>query len=128
VAKQVTFGCSVQLVSSGQGEQSQIDFGPYVFANSPGQFGVTALANGGSLQGAGGANVTLPNYLCLLPLSAASALATTGPLVLKGPTTDVGVPLSASNPSFIPCTNVGGAPPTVNVSGNGATTINLAWI
>jgi hypothetical protein len=140
VSKQASFAATITLTSSGQGEQSQIDIGPYLSANvnafangaastSPGQWlTITKLANGNN-------NINVPFYttstgplpmmFVVAPLQSTAGVI----LTLKGALTDVGVQVSSVNPSFIPAQSQNSNTwPAVIVATNASCQLELGWI
>jgi len=143
VSKSATVAATVVMTSAVQGEQAQIDIGPYYTANinvlpnvsssSPGQWltpvGITAPSTNVSMANS---NISpLPIYLVVAPLQSTSG----ANISLAGASSDVGVQVSSTNPSFIPAlsSTSGGdgpvfGPPVVWILAPITTSLEIGWV
>ena len=144
MSKSATVAATIVLTSAVQGEQVQIDIGPYATANinvlpnvsssSPGFWYMPTTLKVGenniSLTLANGI-APLPIYLVVAPIQSTSGAS----LFLQGASTDTGVQISSTNPSFIPplATTSGGdgpiiSPPVVWMNTSQTCQLEIAWV
>ena len=143
MSKSATVAATVTMTSPVQGEQVQLDIGPYATANinvspslsstSPGSWLVPTNLNVTSNPLAlSNSNLTpLPIYLIVSPLQVTNGTI----LTLQGAISDVGVAISSVNPSFIPAQarSSGGdtpqiTPPLVYLKSSAITQLEIGWV
>ena len=143
MSKSATVAATVTMTSAVQGEQVQVDIGPYATANinvspslsstSPGSWLVPTNLNVTSNPLAlSNSNLTpLPIYLIVSPLQVTNGTI----LTLQGAISDVGVAISSVNPSFIPAQarSTGGdgpviTPPLVYLKSSAITQLEIGWV
>ena len=143
MSKSATVAATVTMTSAVQGEQVQLDIGPYATANINASPNVSSTSPGSWLMptnlnvtsnplALSNSNLTpLPIYLIVSPLQVTNGTI----LTLQGAIYDVGVAISSANPSFIPAqARSSGSdspqitPPLVYLKSSAITQLEIGWV